>query len=230
MAMEVIPYSSPIPAFGSTYAPSSYYGGSAYSASKYPSEPRSSYSRAGSDYSSASTAKTFGDPTRAYYAPGQAPPAYFTNSRERALWDSAPRSSDGKKYRTVTRLQYPVRDCEVPVPSSSSSRKSSISSRRSSASSKRSSRRGGSPLDDERTLGPGDSISQFSVKEEQGDRRPFRAFERSGSLSSSPLGEQMYYAREQTLLSVSSRRSGADARIQFANERLVREVRPEWAV
>lgn len=218
-AMEIIPYSSPASGSGYDYAPSSYYGGAVYAASKHSSRPRSTRS----DYSSTSTAKTFGDPTRAGYVPGQAPPRFFEDERERAEWNSAPRSVDGRKYRASTRLRYEIGDGSMGSASSSSSRRSSASSRRSS-------KRGDSPIEDDWTIVPEDSISCFSNSQRVKGRRSSGSPSSYGSAyASSRGGESMYYERERTLVSSSSSRGNRDERIQMANERFVVERRPDWA-
>ena len=222
--MEIIPYTTPAAGSVFDYAPSSYYCGSAYAISQHSSKRRSG---AGSDYSSASTAETFGDPTRAYYAPGQAPPRYFGDDRERQSWDSAPRSSDGKKYRTTTRLQYAVGGDVVLSPDSSP--RSSTSSRRSSASSRRSGARSDSLIDDDWTIVPEDSISCFSSSQRGKGRRSSRSHGSSKAPFSGRRGEQMYYEQERTLVSVSNSRGNGIERVQMANERLVIERRPNWA-
>ena len=209
--MEIIPYSSPAPGSG--------YGGAVYAASKHSSRPRSTRS----DYSSTSTAKTFGDPTRAGYVPGQAPPRFFEDERERAEWNSAPRSVDGRKYRASTRLRYEIGDGSMGSASSSSSRRSSASSRRSS-------KRGDSPIEDDWTIVPEDSISCFSGSQRvKGPRSSGSPSSYGSAYASSRGGESMYYERERTLVSSSSSRGNRDERIQMANERFVVERRPDWA-
>lgn len=220
MATQLIPYGA-MPA-GSDYGPSSYYGGSVYS-----SRSRQTPSRAGSDYSTTSTAKTFGDPTRAYYAPGQAPPRYFDDVVERQQWDSVPRSSDGKKYRVKRRLQNSIGD---DVVMDSRFEAGSSEDRRGSSGSSRSSR---SLFDDDRTLVPEDSISSFSTSQRgrarQSSRSSTSSNESSGSSRGSRRGEQIYYDQERTVISSSSRRGSGLGRVQVANERLVIEFRPTWA-
>lgn len=194
-----------------------------YAASKHSFRPGSSYSRARSDYSSTSTAKTFGDPTRVGYVPGQAPPRFFEDERERAEWDSVPRSVDGRKYRASTRLRYDIGDGGVLNSSSSSSRRSSASSRRSS-------KRGESAIEDDWTIVPEDSISCFSGSQRVKGRRSYGSPSSYGSAyGNSRHGESMYYERERTLVSASNSRGNRDERIQMANERLVVERRPDWA-